>query len=598
MNVATGAPGIATLGSAWVRRSLLCGLLVTVCQSCAVNLPFVGPEKDFELQIAGAPGLQDTISEELMEQKKSDTLLNQFSSQQKIDRYQADTIRRLLRAEGYYDHTVTHRRENDTTYYSIEAGPRYLISAVDVDFPPGVPAPSLELLKLRSGKPLRAEDVLAGRNTVVDWIYLNLCLYEVNVEYDAKVFHYNHTATVTYRLQPSEQVKFGETSVSGAESVEETYLNARVPLQAGQCFSRKRVDLARLALLQTNLISNVDATVSEPNDGVVDVDFAVSERRHRTFSAGVGYDMDLGAGISVGWEHRNLLGRAERLEVNTRFNEIGRSIESELTIPHFRRAHQSLVFHADVLREKPDAYETSVGSFGASLTRQLSPELFGSLGINFRYSQVLEDQIENDYHLLSVPFTVDYDKRNSLLNPTKGWRLGIGLEPFTDLRQSDRQFVKSRFSADAYYTLNDWHTQPTFAARVATGTITGVQRRRVPADLRYYVGGGGSVRGYPYQSIGDLTDGKPDGGRSFTEVAFETRLRFGQNWGAVMFLDGGYAYPEEMPSFGENLLWGTGVGLRYLTDFAPIRFDVAVPLDRREAVDDSYQIYISIGQAF
>jgi translocation and assembly module TamA len=38
--------------------------------------------------------------------------------------------------------------------------------------------------------------------------------------------------------------------------------------------------------------------------------------------------------------------------------------------------------------------------------------------------------------------------------------------------------------------------------------------------------------------------------------------------------------------------------VRYLTPVGPIRFDVAVPVDRRKDVDDAYQLYISIGQAF
>ncbi|MDC0002879.1 BamA/TamA family outer membrane protein [Porticoccaceae bacterium] len=46
------------------------------------------------------------------------------------------------------------------------------------------------------------------------------------------------------------------------------------------------------------------------------------------------------------------------------------------------------------------------------------------------------------------------------------------------------------------------------------------------------------------------------------------------------------------------MLWGAGLGLRYYTSFAPIRFDIGVPLNQRAEIDDSFQIYISIGQAF
>lgn len=140
--------------------------------------------------------------------------------------------------------------------------------------------------------------------------------------------------------------------------------------------------------------------------------------------------------------------------------------------------------------------------------------------------------------------------------------------------------------------------QPTLAVRAASGSLTGASLEAIPADLRFYVGGGGSVRGYPYQSIGELTDGEPDGGKSYGEASAELRLKIKGNWGMALFVDGGYAYPTELPSFGENFLWGAGIGIRYLTGFAPIRFDIAAPLNRRDDIDDPIQLYISIGQAF
>ncbi len=569
----------------------------------ALDLPFLGPEKDFELRFpaesrARHQELREAISKELMQQKEDSARLQQYSSQYKTDRYQADTIRRMLRARGYYGHELSYRRYNGKAVYVIEPGPLYKVAELVIDFPEGLAKPDPRLLELRVGMPLRAEYVLAARNTIVDWIYLNLCLYEVQVDYQARVYHQDQTASVTYTLAPSQDVRFGELDLTGMETIEADYLRARLPLQRGGCFNRHQIDQARLALLQTNLISSVNAEIAPPQDDAVAVTFNVEERRHRTFRTGIGYDMDIGASASLGWEHRNLLGRAENLDISTRVSEIGATLESQFTVPHFRRADQSLVLYAHSLQEKPDAYETTGASVGAALTRQISDELFGSLGVKLRYSEVLEDTAKDDFVLFSIPFSIEFDKRDNILNPHSGWRTGIALEPFTDVGETARRFLKSRFSASAFHTEYQWRGAPTFAAKLAVGTITGVARQEVPADLRFYVGGGGSVRGYKYQTLGDLTDGEPDGGRSYTELAFEVRVRFSDSWGAVAFLDGGYAYPEELPSFGQNLLWGTGLGLRYLTDFAPIRFDIAVPLDRREGIDDAFQLYISIGQAF
>jgi translocation and assembly module TamA len=66
----------------------------------------------------------------------------------------------------------------------------------------------------------------------------------------------------------------------------------------------------------------------------------------------------------------------------------------------------------------------------------------------------------------------------------------------------------------------------------------------------------------------------------------------------VLFLDGGSAFEEQLPQFGDAWQFGAGTGIRYLTPVGPIRFDVGVPIDRREGIDDAWQLYISIGQAF
>ena len=63
------------------------------------------------------------------------------------------------------------------------------------------------------------------------------------------------------------------------------------------------------------------------------------------------------------------------------------------------------------------------------------------------------------------------------------------------------------------------------------------------------------------------------------------------------FIDGGTVFDSEVPDFSEELLWGAGVGGRYLTPIGPIRVDVATPINPRES-DDRFFLYIALGQAF
>ena len=130
------------------------------------------------------------------------------------------------------------------------------------------------------------------------------------------------------------------------------------------------------------------------------------------------------------------------------------------------------------------------------------------------------------------------------------------------------------------------------------GAIVGAERNEIPADERFYAGGGGSIRGYAYQTVAPLSGTDPIGGRSIFELSLELRLKLTEQFGLVTFLDGGNAFTSQTPDFRESLLWGTGLGFRYYTPIGPLRLDVAFPLDRREGIDDSFQVYVSLGQAF
>jgi translocation and assembly module TamA len=137
-----------------------------------------------------------------------------------------------------------------------------------------------------------------------------------------------------------------------------------------------------------------------------------------------------------------------------------------------------------------------------------------------------------------------------------------------------------------------------WAARAKVGSIVGASTDRIPANLRLYAGGGGSVRGYAFQSVGPLDQNNdPLGGRSVIELAMEMRVRITDDIALVPFIDAGNVYDDSWPDLSEGLLWAAGLGVRYHTDIGPLRLDVATPINGRPS-DDLFQFYVSLGQAF
>ena len=179
------------------------------------------------------------------------------------------------------------------------------------------------------------------------------------------------------------------------------------------------------------------------------------------------------------------------------------------------------------------------------------------------------------------------------------------MEPAGVLGDETLLFTKSTFTASAYRPLDD-ASRNVVAARFRVGSIVGAPLTGIPADYRFYAGGGGSVRGFDHQAlspntrditrVAGATKFEAFGGRSLIEGSLEYRRRIGESWGAVAFLDAGAAGEQINPDFS-NVRTGAGIGVRYYTGFGPLRFDLATPLNRKSG-EAPIQFYVSIGQSF
>jgi len=593
--------------------SLLIGFALLPIQR-AVAIPFFSKLPGFSLYVQGDPQLQESLSKELKELRKNSSALESYAEPQDIAHYERGNLEKLLRAEGYYDATVRESVLGTEIVYQVVPGPQYLIKSLDIEMPTGLRA-GFPGLAISVGDPLQADEVLEGIQKITKYLNNNACLLNVDVTYQTTVIHQEAAARLEYRVAPSPEVMVGDVQILGATSIEEDYLRSKLNINPGDCFSRSKLDAAQLRLLRTNLISNVTHHVSEPYNGLVDITFIVQERKHRTITFGVGYTSDEGPGVSAGWEHRNIFHRGEKLEVGSKVNKVKQTLESKLTIPRFFRDRQRFTASVALTGEDVDSYRSKALTLKGLVSRKLSKHRTISAGAELKFSRVdekVEGAVEDgdpdeNYHLLAFPLGFKLNTTDKPLDAHRGATTALEIKPYLDLNNNSTSFVKNTLQLTAYKTAKSARYKPTLALRVKAGAITGADNLELPADERFYAGGGGSVRGYGYQELGPRIveineEGKETlsdsiGGRGLSEISIEGRFRFNDTWGGVLFLDGGNAYENPSPNFSD-LFWGAGFGVRYITSFAPIRFDLAFPLDRRDGVDDRYQVYISLGQAF
>ena len=232
------------------------------------------------------------------------------------------------------------------------------------------------------------------------------------------------------------------------------------------------------------------------------------------------------------------------------------------------------------------------------------------IAINRKLSQVLDRQRRRvgraredhsgrcraGYNLIGLPLSLKYDSSNNLLDPTKGIRATFSATPTEALGAGSHSFVILQAAASTYLDFSGTG-RSVLALRGLVGEVPGTGTFALPPDQRFYAGGSATVRGYRYQSVGpEFVDGNPTGGTAVSAGTVEFRQRILGSYGLVGFVDAGQVSSNGVP-FSSHWQVGAGIGVRYYTPIGPIRLDVAVPLDR-ERGDDSFELYIGIGQAF
>ncbi|MBD5641618.1 MAG: BamA/TamA family outer membrane protein, partial [Desulfovibrio sp.] len=339
---------------------------------------------------------------------------------------------------------------------------------------------------------------------------------------------------------------------------------------------------------------------------VLPIEVELTPGPQHSVSASARYDSDTGFGVEGTWEHRNLFGNGEKLVLDAPISQQETGLKAHFEKPAFLDREQRLYFDGAALWENTDAYQQQSVKAEGGIYRRLARNWSGALSIFAEGGSLKDNEHEKKpYFVFSPRGGIRYDGRNNRMNTSKGTMAELKFKPFSGYYEEEFSALAGDFSFAAWYPLlgrkPDGAIDDTvvLAGRVELGAMPGsTSLHSIPASLRYYTGGAGTVRGYAYQSIGPRdSEGDPLGGRSYQVVNLEARFMVAENIGIVPFLDGGMVYREQWPRLDGDMDWGTGLGFRYYTPIGPVRLDVATPLHRIDD-DPPVQFYISIGQSF
>lgn len=494
----------------------------------------------------------------------------------------------------------------------VDPGPLFRFGRLDIGrraplaSDPGDAVPAPEALGFAPGQPALSGVVLKAEQAAVEaWRqqgYADAKAEKREVVAD----HLHHTVDVAITIAPGRKAAIGAVTVSGARNMDPAFVAYATGLAPGEEYDPDAIALANRRLTRLEVFRS--QRIAEQGDigpgGVLPFSVIVQERPGHRFGVGANYSTVDGLGLEGYWLARNLFGEAERLRLDARIANIGYPIDTSafdysfggtFTKPAVINPDTDLVAAVTALRDTLPAYtETSInGRVGLDYALSEQVKLQGAVVAG---RSAFQDAFgSRDFATAGLFGEAAFDSRDSTTDPTTGVYLDATAAPYYEFYFGHPQ-LRATAEARGYFGFGDAR-RFVLAGRIKAGAVAGPALNEIPPDQLFFAGGGGSVRGYGYKSIGVAgPGGTVTGGRYLLEGSVEARMRINDTFGAAAFLDGGYVAADTFPGI-DDLRLGAGVGLRYYTGFGPLRLDVAMPL-RKHPGDPAYALYLGLGQAF
>jgi translocation and assembly module TamA len=538
----------------------------------------------------------------------------------------------FLRSEGYYsarievvegsDSATTRPSDgvlipipDDNRRLFVRPGAQFTISSAVVNVA-GSNSPSFDAAKAQAARlvgalvddPARSSDVLRVQSQALVAVK-EAGFTQADDQYpDIVVDHVTSSMAITYDLNARALTSLSGVAVTGAELTPQAWVTKTAAIVPGTIATGERIRKVAERFRLTGAYQNVEVTLApiqstSATSGTTELMLALQERTKRIWSAGAEWSTSDGLGVDASTSFFHRFHRADTLTFDGRIGTLESSLGASLRLPSFGGPSRDLFMQARAGQETNDAFDRLIARLGATyaIPRGRKDLLTYGLGLDVTRTnsplQVRTGLIANDVDGADLSLLVRYerDRADDIINPTNGWRAQGELQPSVFIGDGQTIPYGRLVLAGSVYRPFSALPNGVFAARLKAGVLV-TSSDRLPFDRRFFAGGGGSVRGYAYQSIGprDLDD-NPIGGRSVIEGAVETRWSLRGPFGIAIFADA-----ARVGSFDDSesqTKVGVGVGLRYNLGLAPLRIDLAVPLNKRDG-DPPVQLYLSAGQSF
>ena len=414
---------------------------------------------------------------------------------------------------------------------------------------------------------------------------------------------------LSLRIEKDGLVHFGQVEIAGLAITHPGVVRRELAFKPGDVYSREKIVKSQQQVYTTGLFNFISLSARPEADslgnpaGILDMrpDFILRavERKPAALNLHVGAgqyrrreeQQDLSVDLALGWENRNLGGRARRFSLQGRtsflvitdYQLLSNKLSADYTEPWIlstrNYANLSISFEPAV-RDPVLGVRIQTATLGLTFLRPLSLASRLSLGTSLEEINIFDipssqlEQFKEEQGInvrRRVSAVVEKDTRGSILIPTGGSYTRLEGEFLGGPLGGDAHFLKLNIYWNRYQALAGNNVLAT-RFRWGQAFLIG-DRGNLPSVDQFYLGGANSLRGYPENSIIplDTTSHRPVKSLFLTSLEIRRPL-FWRFWGNL-FSDFGNVFRRNKDIVPDDILVTVGAGVQFLTLIGPLRVE-------------------------
>jgi len=518
-------------------------------------------------------------------------------------------VQRLASTEGYFSPatTVTLEGEGEQRVVRIRVmlNERTEVSQADIDVTGAVVreepqrvAAIRDSWALPIGRPFRQSEWERAKQEGLQRLQNSRYAGARIAHSEARIEADDHQAQLAVQYDSGPAFTLGALEIAGTRRYSPAIIQNVNPLQRGEPYSVERLLELQRQIQNTPYFSNV--VVGIDNDvqhaEMTPVKVRVSEFQTQRIRAGAGYTTDAGAKVEARYTHLNVFDRAVVFDSQLRIEQQRQYGALDLALPPDR---SSFVNSANTSFDRSTLQGVDLRSLRAGVKRARTREKY-DIAYTLDYYR---DELQQLNDLPLPVGTVVQPGKHQALVPGVSWARRDVDDPIFPRRGNlvtlqvgaalqglltDQSFVRMYGRARQYLPVGK---RDLVILRSELGAVlTKGSSAQVPASLLFRAGGTDSIRGYSYQSIGNVQNGTVFPTRFLLTASAEYQHWLNDAWGAAVFYDVGTA----ADNWRDKLIYqGVGVGARWRSPVGPVNLDLAYGVR-----DGQIRPHISLGIAF